>query len=71
LLLVGAAGLSYEDAATICQSTTGTIKSRINRARSRLAGLLGIESVDELGSDNQTRAILVANQGQRSTQWIV
>ena len=71
LLLVGAAGLSYEDAATICQSTTGTIKSRINRARSRLAGLLGIESVDELGSDSQTRAILVANQGQRSTQRIV
>jgi RNA polymerase sigma-70 factor (ECF subfamily) len=71
LLLVGAAGLSYEDAATICQATTGTIKSRINRARSRLAALLSIESVNEIGSDNQTRAILVANQGQRSTQWIV
>jgi RNA polymerase sigma-70 factor, ECF subfamily len=71
LLLVGAAGLSYEDAATVCQATTGTIKSRINRARSRLAALLSIESVNEIGSDNQTRAILVANQGQRSTQWIV
>jgi len=71
LLLVGAAGFSYEDAATICQSTTGTIKSRINRARSRLAALLAIESVDEIGSDSQTRAILVANHGQRSTQWIV
>ena len=71
LLLVGAAGLSYEDAATICQATTGTIKSRINRARSRLASLLAIESVDELGSDNQTRAILAANQGPGSGQWIV
>jgi len=71
LLLVGAAGFSYEDAATICHATTGTIKSRISRARSRLAALLAIESVDEIGSDNQTRAILVANQGQRSTQWIV
>lgn len=71
LLLVGAAGLSYEDTATICQATTGTIKSRINRARSRLAALLAIESVDEIGSDSQTRAILVPNQGQRSTQWIV
>jgi RNA polymerase sigma-70 factor (ECF subfamily) len=71
LLLVGAAGLSYEDAATICQATTGTIKSRINRARSRLAALLAIESVNEIGSDNQTRAILVANQGPGSTQWIV
>jgi len=71
LLLVGAAGLSYEDTATICQATTGTIKSRINRARSRLAALLAIESVDEIGSDNQTRAILGANQGSGSTQWIV
>jgi RNA polymerase sigma-70 factor (ECF subfamily) len=71
LLLVGAAGLSYEDTATICQATTGTIKSRINRARARLAALLAIESVDEIGSDNQTRAILGANQGPRSTQWIV
>ena len=71
LLLVGAAGLSYEDTATICQATTGTIKSRINRARSRLFALLAIENVDEIGSDNQTRAILVANQGPGSTQWIV
>jgi RNA polymerase sigma-70 factor (ECF subfamily) len=71
LLLVGAAGLSYEDTATICQATTGTIKSRINRARSRLAALLAIESVAEIGSDNQTRAILGANQGPGSTQWIV
>jgi len=71
LLLVGAAGLSYEDAATICRATTGTIKSRINRARSRLASLLAIESVDEIGSDSQTRAILAANRGPGSTQWIV
>ena len=71
LLLVGAAGLSYEDTATICQATTGTIKSRINRARSRLAALLTIESVEEIGADKQTRAILAANQGPGSTQWIV
>jgi RNA polymerase sigma-70 factor (ECF subfamily) len=71
LLLVGAAGLSYEDAATICQATTGTIKSRINRARTRLAALLAIGSVDEIGSDSRTRAVLVTNQGTGSTQWIV
>lgn len=71
LLLVGAAGLSYEDAATICQASTGTIKSRINRARSRLASLLAIESVSEIGSDNRTRAILASNQGSGSTQWLV
>jgi RNA polymerase sigma-70 factor, ECF subfamily len=70
LLLVGAAGLSYEDTATICRTTAGTIKSRINRARSRLAALLSIESVDEIGFDKQISAILVANQGLGSSQWL-
>lgn len=63
LMLVGAAGLSYEDTATLCRTSTGTIKSRINRARSRLAALLSIESVNEIGFDNQTRAIMGGNQG--------
>lgn len=71
LLLVGAAGLSYEDTAMICRTTTGTIKSRINRARSRLAGLLSIESANEIGADTQTRAVLVGNQGSGSAQWLV
>lgn len=70
LLLVGAAGLSYEDTATICQTTTGTIKSRINRARSRLAALLSIDSVDEIGFDNKISAILVANHGPGAAQWL-
>ena len=40
LLLVGACGFSYEEAATICESPVGTIKSRVNRARSHLSKLL-------------------------------
>mgnify|MGYP001086023803 FL=1 len=71
LLLVGAAGFSYEDTATICRTTTGTIKSRINRARSRLAALLSIDNVDEIGCDRKTRAILASNQGYGMTQWLV
>lgn len=71
LLLVGAAGFSYEDTATICHTTTGTIKSRINRARSRLAALLSIESINEIGFDTQTRGIMVGNQGPGLTQWLV
>jgi len=43
LLLVGAEGLSYEDAALIQGIAVGTVKSRVNRARARLAGLLQIE----------------------------
>lgn len=40
LLLIGAEGFSYEDAAAICNVAVGTIKSRVNRARTRLDELL-------------------------------
>jgi RNA polymerase sigma-70 factor (ECF subfamily) len=41
LLLVTASGLSYEEAAEVCECAVGTIKSRISRARDRLVGILG------------------------------
>lgn len=40
LILVGASGFSYEDAADICGVQVGTIKSRVSRARQRLEALL-------------------------------
>lgn len=40
LILVGASGLSYEDAAQVCGCAVGTMKSRVNRARARLTELL-------------------------------
>ncbi|MEN3975367.1 sigma-70 family RNA polymerase sigma factor [Emcibacter sp. SYSU 3D8] len=40
LMLVGAAGMSYEEAASICDCAIGTIKSRVSRARSELQQLL-------------------------------
>jgi RNA polymerase sigma-70 factor (ECF subfamily) len=43
LTLVGASGCSYEEAASICGCAVGTIKSRVNRARKKLADLLGLE----------------------------
>jgi RNA polymerase sigma-70 factor (ECF subfamily) len=36
LLLITAEGFSYEDAAKVCGCAVGTMKSRVNRARSRL-----------------------------------
>ncbi len=41
LLLVAAEGLSYEETATALGVKAGTIKSRVNRARTRLAELMG------------------------------
>lgn len=43
IVMVGAAGLSYEEAAEIAGCALGTIKSRVNRARNRLAQILEIE----------------------------
>jgi len=60
LILVGASGFSYEEAASICECAVGTIKSRVNRARTRLSGLLAIDSADDFGPDQPTRAVLSA-----------
>jgi RNA polymerase sigma-70 factor (ECF subfamily) len=63
LILVGASGFSYEEAAAICDCAVGTIKSRVNRARNRLASMLAIESADDFGPDQPTRAILSGGGG--------
>ena len=60
LILVGASGFSYEEAAAICECAVGTIKSRVNRARTRLADLLSIEGAEDFGPDHTTRAIMAA-----------
>jgi RNA polymerase sigma-70 factor, ECF subfamily len=60
LILVGASGFSYEEAANICGCAVGTIKSRVNRARTRLADLLSIEGSEDFGPDQSTRAIMAA-----------
>src|SRR6187455_282628 len=60
LLLVGASGFSYEEAAAICGCAVGTIKSRVNRARTRLAELLHVNSAEDFGLDETTRAVLAS-----------
>ena len=60
LLLIVAEGLSYEDAARVCGVPVGTMKSRVNRARVRLAQLLAVEHADDLGPDRMTQAALQA-----------
>lgn len=43
LILVGASGFSYDEAAAMCGVAVGTIKSRANRGRKRLAELMSLE----------------------------
>jgi RNA polymerase sigma-70 factor (ECF subfamily) len=47
LILVGAAGLTYEEAAEVCGCALGTIKSRVNRARARLLKIMDAEEASD------------------------
>lgn len=60
LLLVSASDMSYEEAAVICGVAVGTIKSRVNRARVKLAELLHLDEASEFGPEPGVRAALMA-----------
>ena len=51
LVLVGAAGMSYEEAAEIAECAVGTIKSRVNRARAKLCEHFGVDGAAAFGPD--------------------
>jgi RNA polymerase sigma-70 factor (ECF subfamily) len=63
LMLIGAAGLSYEDAASVCGCAVGTIKSRINRGRARLATLLDVEDSGALFAENDMEPTMATARG--------
>ncbi|WP_336288135.1 MULTISPECIES: RNA polymerase sigma factor [unclassified Bartonella] len=52
IILIGASGFSYEDAAAICGCAIGTIKSRVSRARNRLQELLKVNGESDYGPDS-------------------
>ncbi|WP_300038427.1 RNA polymerase sigma factor [uncultured Roseobacter sp.] len=63
LLLVGASGFSYEDAAEMCGVAIGTIKSRTNRARQRLAELMHLNEDEALElTDEATMSVISASK---------
>ena len=51
VILIGASGFSYEEAAAICKCAVGTMKSRVSRARSRLQDLLQVSGEGDYGPD--------------------
>jgi RNA polymerase sigma-70 factor, ECF subfamily len=59
IILVGASGFSYEEAATICGVAVGTIKSRVNRARRKLSEILQIEDAHEFYPDRSLQGVAV------------
>lgn len=52
IMLIGVLGVSYEEAAEICNCAIGTIKSRLNRARNRLLEELGEKRPDDTWENN-------------------
>lgn len=60
LLLVGAGGYTYQEAANLCNCPVGTVKSRVNRARDELACMLSIQDPEYFGPDTTFSAVLGA-----------
>ncbi len=58
LILVGANGMSYEDAAAVMNCAVGTIKSRVARGRVALAGHIN-------GPDDDALAVALPDDDQR------
>ncbi len=61
VILIGASGFSYEEAATICDCAVGTMKSRVSRARSRLSELLQISGEADYGPDAVSAQVTSGN----------
>ncbi len=51
VILIGASGFSYEEAAEICHCAIGTMKSRVSRARTKLQELLQVAGESDYGPD--------------------
>ena len=63
LILVGASGFSYEEAAGMCGVAVGTIKSRANRGRARLAELLQLGENEPMELTDQATMAVVSGSG--------
>jgi RNA polymerase sigma-70 factor (ECF subfamily) len=63
LALVGALGHSYEEAAEMTGVAVGTVKSRANRARARLAQILQLQDGDRLELTDGATLAVIASQG--------
>lgn len=66
LILVGASGFSYEEVADMTGVAIGTVKSRANRGRRKLAELLHLGENEELSMNDQvTLAVMAPNHPVR------
>jgi RNA polymerase sigma-70 factor (ECF subfamily) len=64
--MVGAAGMSLEEAASICRCEIGTIKSRVHRGRARLAELMAADPPDFADAMAETQAVGIRTPGRQA-----
>lgn len=62
LILVGASGFSYEEAAEMTGVAVGTVKSRANRARQRLCDMLGLKEGEDIVADMDGSTVAVLSR---------
>lgn len=58
IVLIGASGFSYEEASEIAGVAVGTIKSRVNRARSKLQEILSVTGQGDYGPDASSAPVV-------------
>ena len=69
LILVGAGGFAYEEAAEICGCAVGTVKSRVSRARRALQAILEAGAYDRDGrSAGDAMGSILADAERLSSQ---
>ncbi len=69
LILVGAGGFAYEEAADICGCAVGTVKSRVSRARRALQAILESGGYDrDGGAAGDAMHAILADAERLSTQ---
>lgn len=62
IVLVGAAGFTYDEAAAICDCAPGTIKSRVNRARKALVEMLDLKPEDMASTDVASLSVMATGR---------
>jgi DNA-directed RNA polymerase specialized sigma24 family protein len=67
LLLIGAGGFSYEEAAAIAGCAIGTIKSRVGRARAQLAIMIAEGDISRRGKGDPVAKSAIMEELQRAT----
>ena len=67
IILVAVAGFSYDEAAEICDTKPGTMKSRVNRARARLEEAYANGEIGKAGAHGEALDALIEEAHARAS----